>query len=202
MNCVGKGNYIYFLSMLLSLALLLLYGGYLTFMISRQSIRDHIGRQSEKMPTQLNWSIGMSWSQYFELWAWAVVHDVRIGGVGMLSVLTAPLAWGLLLYHLYLIWAGMTTNESSKWADLKDDIIDGLVFKSGRNSKFELSTAWPISSNQILVRCENGRPPDSPSCSNDVFAERPTWERVQELQEVDNLYDLGFWDNIVDSLSP
>ena len=48
--------------------------------------------------------------------------------VGMLAASTFLLPLGLLAYHCYLIWAGMTTNESQKWADWRDDMVDGVVF--------------------------------------------------------------------------
>ena len=44
--------------------------------------------------------------------------------------MTFPLALGFLVYHIYLIWAGMTTNETAKWTDLKEDIEDGLVWRA------------------------------------------------------------------------
>ena len=34
------------------------------------------------------------------------------------------------MYHGYLIWAGMTTNESSKWSDFKEDVGDGYVYRA------------------------------------------------------------------------
>ncbi len=132
----------------------------------------------------------------------------------MLAALTAPLAWGLFSYHVYLIWAGMTTSETSKWADWKDDIADGLVFKSKRRTRdssgglfdtdIEPVVIWPVSNEQWLMRCDDGQPPDE---EVDIFAnptrermvsQKADWKRVESLTEVDNLYDLGFWANIAD----
>lgn len=138
----------------------------------------------------------------------------------MLAVLTAPLAWGLFLYHVYLIWAGMTTNESHKWADWRDDIADGIVFKGRRRSRdsggrstnpgTEPKVAWPLESDQILVRREQGWPPSSeadehrtgPSSALDIDHkdDGKGWTNVMKLEEVYNIYDLGFWDNLGDIL--
>lgn len=219
MNCLGKGNYAYFIGMLLSIAVLLSYGGCLAHVILTKALQSNIVRQSQGSSVQQSWSVGMTWSQYFEGWAWAITQDIRVGGVGMLAALTAPLAWGLFLYHVYLIWAGMTTNESSKWADWKDDIADGLVFKSERHAKdhvgnrlnpeIEPLVDWPVSSNQRLVRCEDGKSPDSQIDSREngavspergAFEHKSRWKRLQDLHEVDNLYDLGFWDNFADAM--
>lgn len=111
----------------------------------------------------------------------------------------------------------MTTNESAKWADWRDDIADGLVFRSDRRESITGLTKnfsedmtkpcveWPISSNQLLVRCEDGQPPyahhlegllnSADSTSRDI----PRWKKVGDLHEIDNLYDLGFWDNLKDA---
>lgn len=218
MNCVGKANYAYFVGMLLSLSVLLTYGGYLTYVLSVKTLQDHTLHRSEGMSGRQRWSTGITWSRYFELWAWTLTRDVRVGGVGMLATLTAPLAWGFFWYHVYLIWAGMTTNESSKWADWRDDIADGLVFRRERDTKstadvhlnleMEPLVDWPVSSNQLLVVRENGRPPDELTNPIEGIStlhmaipsmQRP-WKRVQDLSEVDNLYDLGFWDNLIDAM--
>lgn len=138
----------------------------------------------------------------------------------MLAVMTAPLAWGLFLYHVHLIRIGMTTNERSKWEDWRDDIADGLVFKSERRIEdhdngqwdrgIEPLVDWPISTNQLLVRCDDGQPPDDPldSCEDSETlpstgnpSHRSRWKRLQDLNDVDNLYNLGFWDNIADAIT-
>ena len=218
MNCLGKGNYVFFIGMLLSIAVLLSYGAYLAHVLLRDALQNSIALHSPGISVQKSWSVGRTWSQYFEAWAWALSQDIRVGGVGMLAALTAPLAWGLFLYHVYLIWAGMTTNESSKWADWKDDIADGLVFRSERHAEdhdghlipeIEPFVDWPITSPQRLVRCENGKIPGVQIDSRENGEMSPTrghlshksrWKRLQGLHEVDNLYDLGFWDNLADAM--
>lgn len=215
MNCIGKSNYAYFIGMLLSLGLLLAYGGYLAYLLLTESLEHQTSMLDQNTLNREHWSVGLSWERYFDLWLWAIGEDIRIGGVGLLAGLTAPLAWGLFWYHVYLIWAGMTTNESSKWADLKDDIADGFIYESkrqpgnsnGRPSRSEVKTIdWPISNDQWLVRCEDGQPPDD---EVDIYAgptstrptlRKPRWKRLQSLNEVHNLYDLGFWRNLADIL--
>lgn len=221
MNCLGKANYAYFIGMLFSIAVLLTYGGYLTHRILTETLQRDFARGPQGIQSKLRWSVGKSWSQYFEGWAWAVSRDISIGAVGMLAVMTAPLAWGLFLYHVHLIRIGMTTNERSKWEDWRDDIADGLVFKSERmpddhtNSQRDLGIEplvdWPISTNQWLVRCDDGQPPDGlllGRCENgetfpspDNLPERSRWIRLHDLHDVDNLYNLGFWDNSADAMT-
>lgn len=219
MNCVGRSNYAYFIGMLMSLSVLLSYGSYITYLLAVKTLQDHTLRRSEGMNRRKKWSTDLTWSRYFELWAWALTENIPVGGVGMLATLTAPLAWGFFLYHVYLIWAGMTTNESSKWSDWKDDIADGLVFRCERNneavtdshlnSEIEPLIDWPISSSQQLIKREDGQPPPgSPEGAEAILTVDMTtssthgtaWRRVQDLSEVHNLYDLGFWDNLLDAM--
>lgn len=54
-------------------------------------------------------------------------------------------------------------------------------------------TRWPAESVQVVLRTEDGQPPqgsDAPGVGE--------WERVWRLADVENLYDLGFWDNLTD----
>ena len=215
MNCLGKGNYIYFLGLLASLGVLLSYGSYLTYVLLTETLQADMSPESNIAHPKIRWSAGKTWSEIFHSWGWAFAHDVGIGSTGMLAVMTAPLAWGLFLYHIYLVWAGMTTNESSKWADLRDDIADGFVFRTERklnstqiNMEIEPLINWPISSTQKLVCTQDGHPPacrnaiatHMDTVSRNIVPDSPQWRRLESLQEVQNLYDLGFRDNLFDTL--
>lgn len=219
MNCLGKGNYVYFVGLMASLGTLLSYGAYLAYALQTETLQADTIRRSDGFRGRAHWTTGKTWSQVGNSWAWTFANDVRIGGVGMLAFLTAPLAWGLFCYHVYLIWAGMTTNETSKWADWRDDITDCLVFRSERATArndagqrdqiLEPPVDWPISSTQQLVSSDNGQAPQDPVTSTSAHAgplskdqttEKPRWRQVQSLDEIDNLYDLGFWDNLMDVL--
>lgn len=123
-----------------------------------------------------------------------------MGAVTLLCILTSPLVWGLLGYHIYLIYCGTTTNESMKWADWAAEMGDGFVFKRKlpadrrKHDTIEpLRTHWPVESEQIILRTEDGLPPVGP-----LAIGVGNWERVWRLADVENLYDLGFWDNLMD----
>ena len=215
MNCVGKGNYGYFLGLLLSLSLMLTYGAYLGYSIL-DMVLQRISMKSSSQYAHKHWSTGQSWSQYGSMWVYALTLDNRIGGIGLLAMFTAPMAWGFLLYHVYLIWAGMTTNESSKWEDWKYMTSIGIVFKCYRpktgsprpsaDQEAEPLVPWPASTQQLVTVCENGKPPDfetspaSESPEREASATSQHWTRVDGLHQIENLYDLGFWDNLHDVL--
>lgn len=210
MNCVGKANAIYFIGLMGSLGALLNYGAYLAYCILgavlQRDYQEHPGAQGSSK----HWSSDRTWTDCFQSWAWAFTQDFRVGGVGMLALLTGPLAWALFYYHVYLIWAGMTTNETSKWADWRDDIADGIVFKAERKlgiSKGNVSLKepidWPIASSQQLLRYDGrGEPSETwmDSWRNAPAFVKDTFTKVYDLSEIDNLYDLGFLDNLLDML--
>ena len=131
----------------------------------------------------------------------------------MLAICTSPLSFGLFLYHIYLIWAGMTTNESFKWGEWRDDVTDGFVFKDeGANDwsekvmsdpEIEPFVDWPISSTQRLWNKANRDTPDlvdivNPRRHHGSNRQTSRWRRVEGMWELENVYDLGFSSNLKD----
>ncbi|OJJ45482.1 hypothetical protein ASPZODRAFT_153132 [Penicilliopsis zonata CBS 506.65] len=217
MNCVGLHNYQYFLSLLVSVSALLIYGSYLGHELLIQTL-DELDPSRLRSITQ--WSSIDNWMTFFNIWALAIAADIRIGFVYLLAVMCIPLALAFLAYHTYLVWAGMTTNESAKWDDLKDDIADGCVFRSTKKEIYGDSPVpaglrddhptWPMTSDQIILVTDGQPPADGfmlSSRSNYIVQQEgqrgpidPRWRCVRSLREVDNIYDLGFWDNLREAL--
>lgn len=184
-NCIGLHNYKYFLGLLLSLGVLLVYGAYLAWNLL---------------------AVSRAWdnaaASRFQKLTLAIAMNVQIGGVGLLAGLTAPLAWGLLMYHLYLIWAGMTTNETAKWSGLKGDIGDGYAWM-GKRRVSERTDADSVKqdlgssgSDQIVVVMRDER---HPSTLRIQRADPRSWRELWSLDDVDNIYDAGFWTNLRDA---
>ena len=173
------------------------YGGYVGVNLLSSAIAGRVP----------NWGMlgmGFTWSEYFQIWAWALQEMTRIGGVSLLCIMIAPLVWGLLGYHMYLIWAGTTTNESMKWSELQADMADGCVFKrdlpEGRpkdESVEPVWTLWPVESQQIVLRTTDALAPRGAQALG-----TGEWDRVWKLAAVENLYDLGFKDNLTDIFLP
>jgi len=204
MNCLGRGNYDFFVGMVLSLGFLLTYGAYLSYILLDDLLQDGMMQRFPGVSTTGHWSDGRSYSKRIDMWAWAFTQDIYVGAVGLLALLTAPLAWGLFIYHVYLIWAGTTTNESFKWDDWKEDIADGLVYKNispgseddpQNGPEIEPEVHWPVACNQrLLNRIHQQRL----TPEEDASLQRSGWCKVRSLREVENLYDLGFWSNLRD----
>ena len=196
-NCVGYNNQNYFLLLLWTTGVLTSYATYLGFSILSDEVRKEIP----------SWTIrgkGFTWSQFANIWAWVLQEYTRIGAVTLLCLLTTPLIFGLLGYHIYLIWVGTTTNESMKWSDWQLEMTDGYAFKRSlaphrqKDESVEPAwTRWPVESQQVVLRTADGQPPRGPGAIG-----AGDWERVWELADVENLYDLGFWDNLADVFLP
>ncbi|KAI0593597.1 DHHC palmitoyltransferase-domain-containing protein [Biscogniauxia sp. FL1348] len=205
-NCVGYGNQHWFILLLLSTAVLTTYGAVLGMGMVAESARVRAGNGSlGRGPAFSFWKPrGMSWRVYFLLVSLGIQDDVGVGSVTLLAAMTSPLVWGLLGYHVYLIYGGTTTNESMKWQDWQAEMDDGFAFKRPlapdrpRDPNLEAPwSRWPVDPVQALVRTEDGEPPDVRA----PLGVGP-WERVRSLRDVENLYDLGFWDNLIDVFVP
>ena len=238
-NCLGRGNYKWFLALLLSTAILIAYGAYLAYITLSPLVEKYYDRYEQWYVYRPHPGASpSSWSTYFDIKGHYFLAYTSIyldvgglggAGVGLLALLTWPLPLGLLVHHVYLIWAGMTTNESGKWADWRDDIADGVVFlgqrrddtlqnqhaqssthaqagRSARSSsetqpeKEEPPTSWPLESRHILVRTRDGQPPKTLPIRVKSVAKEGSFERIWHIAAVENVYDLGLWDNIMEML--
>ena len=119
-----------------------------------------------------------------------------------------PLAGGFGVYHGYLVWAGSTTNEQGKWGDWKEDVLDGLVWRAKveevRGSGLPREVAplpgdvWDARGGLRRAECWyiRTRGGEQPMRREGGVDER--WERVTEWKVVDNLYDQGWWNNLME----
>lgn len=201
-NCLGRDNYRFFLGLLLSMFLLESYGVYLGYHFLSPYLNIW------EATNNLSWRSEAYWNAIMFVISRAIDKGgISIAGVTILSFMTAPLPLVMFAYHVYLVWAGTTTNENAKWSYLKEDMEDGIVFKAKRSEviayKRELAASslhggnpipdepfveWPIETDQLIARTSDGLPPRGLE---------HLYEQVWSLRAVENLYDLGFWDNVV-----
>ena len=195
-SCVGYGNHRWFMLLLLSTAVLTTYGGLLGLSLLSSSTREHFPAFRVWKPRDMPLAV------YVAIWAAGIQGSVRLGAATLLALLTSPLIWGLLAYTLYLVWAGTTTNESLKWSLYKDDMDDGHAFRRplapGRTRDPIAEPPcprWPVGPEHVLVATTDGKPPAEAS----RLPGHGEWERVWGLRHVENLYDMGLWDNLADA---
>jgi palmitoyltransferase ZDHHC4 len=213
-NCVGRGNYRYFLGLLVTLSAMLIYGMCLGYVLLNENLQKAFGTGDSR------WSKSVSWTTFINYWAAAVADDIRLGAIFLLAAMTLPLALGFLAYHAYLIWAGMTTNETAKWDEWKEDIAERLIYMAKRSEVYrtpkprdesvEPTSRWPASTDQVLIMTD-GEPPrigfSISTQSNTILQAEdeqapadPRFHRVETLQSIENIYDLGFWGNLRDAV--
>lgn len=98
-------------------------------------------------------------------------------------------------------------------------MADGLVYKARRSDIYpnpkprddtiEPPSSWPGTADQVLILTDE--PPRVgfaiSTQSNHIMQSEdpnapidPRWHRVNDMREVDNIYDLGFWRNMRDAL--
>ena len=85
---------------------------------------------SSAKASQLLWRKRFTWSQLLNAYIWAFTRVPTVGATTLLTIMCTPLGGGFLVYHIYLLWIGATTNETQKWSDWREDIDDGLVFRA------------------------------------------------------------------------
>ncbi|KLJ11365.1 hypothetical protein EMPG_13362 [Blastomyces silverae] len=208
-------------TLLLSMSVLLSYGSYLGYCLLDRHLQDTLVLSFPTAVHSRHWAEGIEWGMYFQFWGYAIADDIIVGGIFMLALLTSLLPLAMFLYHVYLIWSGMTTNESAKWGDWRDDIADGLVFKARKSEIYpqkhpdadivEPSVSWPIQVDQTLIFTDDGDPPRvgfslARECSSVTqpvgldAAPDTRWIRVKSLKDVVNIYDRGFSMNLREGL--
>ncbi|KAL2257780.1 hypothetical protein VTK26DRAFT_9175 [Humicola hyalothermophila] len=216
-NCVGANNHRYFLLLLLSTAVLTLYGAALGLHLMTAKMRLRFPNWA-LLPWRANGGDGMPTRQWLVIWSWGMQQSggggvsgvrggVAVGAVTLLALMTSPLVWALLGYHLWLVYCGTTTNESMKWSDWQAEMDEGCAFKRRLDPRRikDVSvepawTRWPAEAEQVLMRTGDGKPPVARK--GKVLPGEGEWEAVWRLRDVENLYDLGWWDNVLDVVVP
>lgn len=233
-NCVGLHNYHHFIALLVSIACLLGYGAWTGLRILDTILQNAFVPKKTQIEglTTKRWSAGLTWTEWLNVCSIAIANNARIGAVSLLACMTFPLALAFLVYHTYLIWAGTTTNETGKWADMREDIWDRLVWRArieevkmeypgplderivydanhykDRTSTCGRTPSWATGrkADWWVIRTKGGSQPTrwkAISGENQRFEEviDERWTKVGDLKEIDNLYDLGFWNNAKDAL--
>jgi palmitoyltransferase ZDHHC4 len=216
-NCVGRGNYRWFLALLLGTAVLLSVTAHLARVSLQPAVTTHFEQYPEWHAADAAEGLASlvardsvlsrplaSLDYALDVLATAfMIGGVARGGVGFLALLTAPLPAALLAYHIYLLFCGSTTNETAKWGDWREDVNDGLAYAAPvrAESPLQPETKWPRASRYFLVVTNDGAPPRH--VADDIRAvvgEDARWRRCRDLKEMDNMYDLGFWGNLKEAL--
>ncbi|KAL1926824.1 hypothetical protein VTP01DRAFT_5470 [Rhizomucor pusillus] len=184
-SCVGVNNHRYFLLFLFTLTEFCTYGAYLCFQIYRGFIIEWRLDKAYIYDSSKGTQVPLSFRK-------AMIHilqkDRIIGSIGILATVAAFVVFLFLLYQLYLIGIGMTTNEAFKWELVEDAIDRGDLFVQEEDPDKEF-VSHKVKQRSSKKTGAEGRGDKK-------------WRRIDSLEEVDNIYDRGFVGNLAEVLFP
>ena len=108
----------------------------------------------------------------------------------------------MFIHRLFLLTHSELTY-GIRWAGLREAIEDGLVWRGARSVVLveykEQKSSWPTSTDQVVVQTRDAQPPILPGehTRRNTMGKTGGWQQVHSLAEIDNIYDIGFWRNIV-----
>ncbi|ODQ52600.1 zf-DHHC-domain-containing protein [Saitoella complicata NRRL Y-17804] len=181
-NCVGTRNTRHFLGFLAANAITLTYGTYLTYHVLYLKMS------------------GSDEDQLWVRWINTMAEYRELGAVFILCLMCSLIMIGFLVAHMYLIWAGTTTNDSLKWGDIKYALKKGTIVvfdDEGRGSPTADydATRWPWGGMKgrrrgvIAVDADGNVPEEIRDC-------------ITNLRDLENIYDRGFLRNMTEVLWP
>ncbi|KAI9301599.1 DHHC palmitoyltransferase-domain-containing protein [Cunninghamella echinulata] len=224
-KCVGYNNHRYFFLFLFTLTQFCAYGFYLCFQIYRGMIIEwgldkaylYDRVSGEKKPLDFRT---------------AIIHilhrDRIIGSIGILTIVVSVVVFIFTAYQLYLAGRGITTNEAFKWEVLEDAIYRGEIWivdednddEGDNNNKKEnkLGAATANKSKDNKKRKGDREHQQNKTEHQEQFIRKRTSAKIninsnntaskkkerqiQSLEEVDNIYDKGFFANLYEVFFP
>lgn len=224
-NCVGQGNYHWFVSFLVANLATLGYGLALIVGIFRaERIVQLAQQQQQQQRQQLLLLSSQKLASTIVVKSWVGLPgwmDLLLGRNGddglrvlfclaLLCASMSTLVAAFLAQHLRYIYLGVTTNESAKWEDVQYAIEDGELFRyayptettnasnddDGRNNNNKFIP-------QIVVQMADSGTFNRRLTAAESEAVRDHGLRlvpVTSVAEIDNIYDRGFLANLRDRL--
>lgn len=170
-NCIGLYNYRYFLLFLLVNLYIFAYGFICIYLPMRNSFAD-------------------AWQQPGVFGKFAAL--INMGEAQktatcllLLCTVLCPLVFAFTCFHLWYVYAGVTTTESDKWADIIDLIPEKMLYTYSGTSI-------------LLLRKFNGQFNRRLSADEQAFIEASgaQLQLVTDKTQIPNIYDHGFFKNL------
>ena len=146
----------------------------------------------------------------------SVITEAELGGaLFIICVMICVVTTGFTIHHLWLLSTGTTTNESFKWADLKDALAAGEIAVLGPDDPFMYPSSlshWNYGSLTHRVnRISRIVPLDPPTGNDDDETSvektcrdhlvRDTTRGARIWTDIDNIYaSESRWRNLVDGV--
>ncbi|CAK9436396.1 uncharacterized protein LODBEIA_P09540 [Lodderomyces beijingensis] len=174
-NCIGWRNYKWFVAFLLANINMLCYGGVLCF--------------------SALWSQMTNWRDFWRVVTRTTDANKVTGIFVILCVIFSIITTSFTILHLRYIYLGVTTNEVEKWSTIEELIDIGVLYRvspaiQGENYVEEASFNGQIlyislKDERVVLRGDNLR-------------DHNLTQVLSVVDDIDNVYDKGFWSNLVE----
>ncbi|ORX57445.1 zf-DHHC-domain-containing protein [Hesseltinella vesiculosa] len=180
-QCVGYNNHRFFLLFLFNLTQFCAYGAYLCFQIYSGMIiewgLDHAYFVDRVTGEHSPLTYRQSMVHIFQT-------DRIIGSIGILAIVVSMVVFIFAVYQVYLAGRGITTNEAFKWELIQDAIDRGELWVTDGGDE-------PMAKKKSR---SNGRRQVKPAS--------PRGRQILSFDEVENVYDRGFFNNLYAVIYP
>ena len=198
-NCVGYSNTDLFVLFLVVNTSLLAYGAYLHYLIFSHRVAQIrlLQRQTiASFGSALHYVRLRSTSQ---LW-WSAIIEAELGGaLFLICIMICIVTTAFLLHHLWLLSSGTTTNESFKWADVKDALSSGIIVVLDQDDEYMRGRKSRIIPLDPPMEDEEPETPREEAMRLDLV--QNTERGARQWRQIDNVYaSESKWRNLVDGI--
>lgn len=133
---MGYSNTYLFVLFLVVNAALLAYATYLHYLIFSYQV-DQIRLFQKKTIASLGMALhSVRLRSKWQLWQYVVIEAEYGVALFLVCGMICAVTTGFLLYHLWLLSTGTTTNESFKWADIQDGLETNEIIVLNQDDEF------------------------------------------------------------------
>jgi palmitoyltransferase ZDHHC4 len=126
-NCVGYSNTHLFLLFILVNNLLLAYSSYLHYLVFSHKVAEIRLFQKQTIASFGAALHSVKLRSTYQLYTSVILEAEMGGALFLICAMICAVTAGFMLHHCWLLSTGTTTNESFKWADLKDALAAGEI---------------------------------------------------------------------------
>jgi len=191
-NCVGENNLKYFWNFLFVTSMLCFYVSYILFMLFLQIIDEKNLYNLRLIDPSTKQRIKVD---NFHVMMYILNTDLMLAMLLMFLVLCGSILLIFLMYHVYLVSVGTTSNESFKWEDIRDRLRE-----EGQLVVTEDYHPFVNGSDESSSSSSGG---NAAGGSKRKKKKESTQDRIiTEPNQIRNIYNKGVLSNIKEALFP